>query len=536
MEGWDLLALTAVLVGSVLRIREYAANHPAWLDEAMLGLNILGRPCRELLSGLSFDQSGGLLYLCLTRVVSLPLGGSEFGLRLPSLLAGVGLLVLVWTVGRRIVGAESAAWATWLLAVSPLLIVYSSEAKPYAVDALVSIVLVWCAWRALRGPGDRTRMILLIVAGWLALLTSLAAPFVLAAVGIVLWADGLAESSVPKRNRAAVMAGAWFAGFVVLYLASYRHVVASGFLSAYWEVAFPFRGADWKASIVQSASAFAGGLPVPDALTRARYLIPIGVLAFVATAATNWRGAGLLGLPFLVVFAAACAQLYPLEDRLLLFTAPLGAMILAAGVTQVARSVLPRLVAVRVLGMAAVVVSLGHGSITESHRWEGRNRGVRDAMTAAARLVGTDPVLVCGSVVPEWVYYTMNWRRPDLERLRWFESTPSFQSGVFLATGTTPPDPPLQWRRAGSQGGIEMVPSPSGVGIRRGGRSEAVFDGWGSSQAEQLTALGHPVVWVLTGHRAEADALGEAWLHRGGVIEAHTAGASRFLLRLSMPH
>lgn len=67
-------------------------------------------------------------------------------LRLPSLLAGLALLVVVPLGLVRRVGRATAVTLAWLLAVSPLLVFFSRLARPYAVTTL----LVGVAFAAMR--------------------------------------------------------------------------------------------------------------------------------------------------------------------------------------------------------------------------------------------------------------------------------------------------------------------------------------------------------------------------------------------------
>ena len=48
-------------------------------------------------------------------------------MRLPSLVAGVGLIFLVYLLGRRTLGTRAALIAAALVAVSPFLIYYSAR-------------------------------------------------------------------------------------------------------------------------------------------------------------------------------------------------------------------------------------------------------------------------------------------------------------------------------------------------------------------------------------------------------------------------
>ncbi len=91
----------------------------------------------------------GLLYAAIGRVTSL----SEALLRLPALVAGMATLVVLPALVVRRVGLATTTIFAWLLAISPLLVVYSRLARPYALVLL----LVWMLTFALGRWAARER-------------------------------------------------------------------------------------------------------------------------------------------------------------------------------------------------------------------------------------------------------------------------------------------------------------------------------------------------------------------------------------------
>ena len=90
-------------------------------------------------------------------------GTSEFAARSFSVLCGIATVVLIYQIGSRRLRHEDRALAAWLAALSPILIVYSREARMYAW-----LVLVTClCWRLLlalaslvhRGQGGGVRLL-----------------------------------------------------------------------------------------------------------------------------------------------------------------------------------------------------------------------------------------------------------------------------------------------------------------------------------------------------------------------------------------
>ncbi len=72
--------------------------------------------------------------------ISTRLGDSPELLRLPSLIAGIATIPIVYLVGLRTVGRRAALVAAALTTLSPFMIYYSAEARAYAVMMLAVIV------------------------------------------------------------------------------------------------------------------------------------------------------------------------------------------------------------------------------------------------------------------------------------------------------------------------------------------------------------------------------------------------------------
>ena len=68
-------------------------------------------------------------------------GNSPFGARLVSALAGAATCVLVWAIGRRMLGTAAGFLAGLMLAVSPIMV---AESKLATTDATLAFWLVGC--------------------------------------------------------------------------------------------------------------------------------------------------------------------------------------------------------------------------------------------------------------------------------------------------------------------------------------------------------------------------------------------------------
>jgi len=105
------------------------------MDEAMMALNIPVRSFAGLLKRLDYHATAPFPFLWMQRVCVRMWGTNELSLRAVPLLAGLAVIVLVAYLGWRLYGEPGAYAAALLAALSPTLIRYSNEMRPYSTDA-----------------------------------------------------------------------------------------------------------------------------------------------------------------------------------------------------------------------------------------------------------------------------------------------------------------------------------------------------------------------------------------------------------------
>lgn len=125
------LAIT-ILVGAALRFYRLGANS-FWIDE-FATLSLATQAPGEILRTSSTVNFIPPLYFLLVHTVWQALGESEVALRLPSVIAGICTIPIVWALTQNVTRTRSTAnIAAALLAVNPLHLWYSQEARPYAL-------------------------------------------------------------------------------------------------------------------------------------------------------------------------------------------------------------------------------------------------------------------------------------------------------------------------------------------------------------------------------------------------------------------
>lgn len=126
------------LVGAWLRLT-LLDRQSLWFDEA----DVVVRAQRDTLTVLkTFVQQGenGPLYNLMMHIWIKLFGSSETVVRLPSAIAGVLTLPVIFWVGLRTFGQRVALFATGLLAISPYHVWYSQEAKMYTIAVLMTLL------------------------------------------------------------------------------------------------------------------------------------------------------------------------------------------------------------------------------------------------------------------------------------------------------------------------------------------------------------------------------------------------------------
>ena len=160
------LPLAALLaLGALLRFVTLG-DQSLWFDEAATW-ELTRLPFGEMLGALPHRESNPPLFYVLEWLTTRAFGDSEFALRLLSAAAGTALIAVAHALGRQVGGARVALAAAALVAVNPLLVWFSQEARSYELVALTSALALLLFLRAL--DDDRPRLL-----AWWALLSALA--------------------------------------------------------------------------------------------------------------------------------------------------------------------------------------------------------------------------------------------------------------------------------------------------------------------------------------------------------------------------
>jgi hypothetical protein len=372
---WRKLLLWVIGLGCLARIITYALDLQIYHDDAYLMNNVLVRSWPELLGPLGNNQVAPPGFLWISKGV-LSLSRTDRAARLLPFLCGLTAIFLCYRLARNVLDSTGALLATAVFAASHATIVYSTRAKPYEVDVLISAAILVGVTGWLRHPGRRWPVICLALLGPAAFWLSYPSTFVLAGGAIVMFAYGVTH----RRRLSRGFWGAWsllalcgLAGGALLYrfhLSRCLGAESTQYLQAFWARAFP---PPWHEPLALSTW-------LVTTHTGRMYAYPFGeknfgsVIPFVLCVmgmvrlhrrGKDWLLAALLA-PQAVLFAAAALRLYPYggHPRVSLFLAPSLCVLIGAGILQVARALRPRgraafLSIVTVILLAMPLVEMG---------------------------------------------------------------------------------------------------------------------------------------------------------------------------------
>jgi 4-amino-4-deoxy-L-arabinose transferase-like glycosyltransferase len=218
---WPLALLTiaaAAIRFSTLGLQSF------WYDEAFTPVHVLHASLSATLHGVVKTENTPPLWYIVEWAWSRIFGTGVVALRFPSALAGVATVPLAWAIARELGGRRRAAIAcAALVAVNPLFVWYSQEARAYGLYVFVSALAMLCFLRAEHEP-TRRRL------AWFALSASVAlATFYFEAFLLIPMALWLLRDPADRRRTLPAVAVPVVVGLALLPL-----IVAQGGHGTQW--------------------------------------------------------------------------------------------------------------------------------------------------------------------------------------------------------------------------------------------------------------------------------------------------------------
>jgi mannosyltransferase len=200
---WPLAVLT--VLAAALRLSTLDLQS-LWYDEAFTPVHVLRPTLGATLHAVVHTENTPPLWYVLEWGITRILGTGAVALRLLSALAGVASVPVAWAIGRELAGRRAAIATAALVAVSPLFVWYSQEARAYSLLVLCSALALLCCLRAARAPTP-ARLVAFAVSASLALLTHYFAVFLVAPMTLWLLLRPLARHGEGTPGAGEKMSG-----------------------------------------------------------------------------------------------------------------------------------------------------------------------------------------------------------------------------------------------------------------------------------------------------------------------------------------
>lgn len=299
-----------MLLGVAARLARYLLRFPLWEDECFLAANYLDRGYLELLKGLDFGQVCPFLFLWVQLTLVKLFGFNEYILRLFPCACSLASLVLFRHLAGRLLRGTPLVIAVAIFAVSYPGVRYASEAKQYASDLFVALVLLSLAVAWWQRPGQNRW--LWAMAALVPLCVGLSYPAVFVGGGVslfvawVLWRSRDRRGWAPWAVYNLLLVGS-FAGLFALSAAQQSQQTLE-FMQGCWRDGFP---------------------PLAEPLKFLRWLIVVHTSDLLAYPLGGHNGGSVL--TFLCCAAAVVLLVRRRQARLLLLClAPLALSFIAA--------------------------------------------------------------------------------------------------------------------------------------------------------------------------------------------------------------
>ena len=186
-EWWPLAAL--LLLAAALRFSTLGLQS-FWYDEAFTPVHVLHTSLGATLHSVVHTENTPPLWYLLIWAWSRVFGTGAVALRLPSAMFGVATVAVAWAIGHELTGRRATAIAAAaFVAMNPLFVWYSQEARAYGLFVLTGALAMLCFLRAQHEPTPRRLAAFALMAS-LALLSHYFAAFLLAPMIVMLLLSG----------------------------------------------------------------------------------------------------------------------------------------------------------------------------------------------------------------------------------------------------------------------------------------------------------------------------------------------------------
>jgi hypothetical protein len=386
-------------IGIIARLKGFLVNRSLWLDESFLASSVINRNFHELLEPLNYAQGAPILYLWMVKTLTIFFGHSEYVLRLPSLVAGIGSIFLFYKLLKNVLGDQRAYIGTAFFATIPLLIYYSYEFKPYMCDCFFTLLSVCLFHKFLK---DQKNTILIGIYSAFLVWISFPSIFYLTAFYLIYFIGSIFQKNRKNIITSAALGGVTALSFILYYLFFYQNLSSNQELLFWRKISFPL-------------------IPVTSEDLSALKLITIHYLRIFGLQ-SRWiiilfTSTGLIliykfyhksmflftALTAFLLIVASWLGYYGMLDRILIFIIPIHVMVMSVPIQNVS-------LRNSFIGLLTALILLSINFNTRQYLYENKiyrsTREVKNTINYYNKNLSNNPLYLYRANVPTYEYYT----------------------------------------------------------------------------------------------------------------------------------
>ena len=139
-EYWPYTLAVLVLMGAAVLVRWLFLSYPMRYDESYTVTTFASRPWRNLISDYSLPNNH-IFHTVLVKLAMSLFGSAPWAVRLPAFISGILCVPAGYVLARQLYGRQTAVLSAGLIAMLPMLIETSTNARGYSQYTLFSLLL-----------------------------------------------------------------------------------------------------------------------------------------------------------------------------------------------------------------------------------------------------------------------------------------------------------------------------------------------------------------------------------------------------------
>ena len=401
----ECIGFVVIICGVITSIRMNLQGHSLWWDEAALAYSFSQRSLTDLTSaGLEKLQSAPVGWLYILKICTLIFGNTDFVLRVPSILAYVGTIVLAYWVMRTVFKIHYPMVGAAFIASLPIILQYSNIFKPYITDCFFSllVVVVFFYYREHKIGWLKLGCILSIIV-WFSNPSCFVAGGMIAASFL----NSIVKKNIDGIKNVIKMCIPLFISFVVYYFYWLRQTANDETMLFYWK--------DWNLPLIPNSvedlrqiMKCAGTIFAE--FYRVEYIVIIVLIACLVYAwhKQDWMYWGIY-IGFAVCLLASALGKFPVNKRLWLYIYPLVVIVISVGIDALISNGENKKISSTLVGVIMLGCCLLNGGIRyywnmDNTYWP-RYEVKKDYEYIMDHIKSDESVYVCVNQTPIFDYY-----------------------------------------------------------------------------------------------------------------------------------